>query len=105
MAIPAAEVTACCSAIPTSNARSGNRSANGSRPVLSGIAAVNATSSGTRSPALTKASANASVYLPRGGAVEDAAADTADFAPLLNGPVSCICLTESFSAGAYPRPF
>ena len=32
IAIPAADVTACCSAIPTSNTRSGNSSANGCEP-------------------------------------------------------------------------
>ena len=43
MAIPAAAVTACCSAMPTSTNRSGNRASNGSRPVGPGIAAVMAT--------------------------------------------------------------
>ncbi len=46
MAMPAAAVTACCSAMPTSKHRSGKRSAKGSRPVESGMAAVMATSSG-----------------------------------------------------------
>ena len=36
MAMPAAAVTACCSAMPTSKKRSGKRSSNGSRPVESG---------------------------------------------------------------------
>jgi hypothetical protein len=58
---PAAEVTACCSAMPTSKHRSGNRSRNGSRPVLSGIAAVMATTSGCVSAALIRASVKASV--------------------------------------------
>ena len=42
MAMPAAEVTACCSAMPTSKRRSGNRSPKGNSPVESGIAAANA---------------------------------------------------------------
>ncbi len=61
MAMPAAEVTACCSAMPTSKNRSGNRSANGSRPVESGMAAVMATSSGCSSASLMIASVNAAV--------------------------------------------
>ena len=43
MAMPAAAVTACCSAMPTSTNRSGNRASNGSRPVGPGMAAVMAT--------------------------------------------------------------
>ena len=42
-AIPAEKVTACCSAIPTSKQRRGNRSAKRFSPVPSGIAAVTAT--------------------------------------------------------------
>src|SRR3954463_1955731 len=42
-AIPAAKVTACCSAIPTSKQRFGNFSPNKLRPVPDGIAAVIAT--------------------------------------------------------------
>ena len=61
IAMPAAAVTACCSAMPTSMRRPGNRSPNGSRPVESGIAAVMATSSGRASPSLIIASANAAV--------------------------------------------
>ena len=44
--MPAAAVTACCSAMPTSKQRSGKRSANGSRPVEPGMPAVRATISG-----------------------------------------------------------
>ena len=40
MAMPAADVTACCSAMPTSRNRSGNRSWNGMSPVEPGMAAV-----------------------------------------------------------------
>ena len=61
MAMPAAAVTACCSAMPTSISRPGNRSPKASRPVESGIAAVMATSSGWSSPALQMASVNAAV--------------------------------------------
>ena len=39
-AIPAADVAACCSAIPTSNTRVGNSAANGARPTGWSIAAV-----------------------------------------------------------------
>ena len=46
---PAAKVTACCSAMPTSNMRSGNFSATLSRPVPDGIAAVIATTFSSRS--------------------------------------------------------
>ena len=61
MAMPAAAVTACCSAMPTSNMRSGKRSAKGSRPVESGMAAVMATSSGRASPSLMIDSVKAAV--------------------------------------------
>ena len=61
MAMPAAAVTACCSAMPTSKQRSGNRSWNGSSPVESGMAAVMATSSGCSSPSFTRVSLNAAV--------------------------------------------
>ncbi len=46
MAIPAAAVTSCCSAMPTSKNRSGKRAWKGSRPVGPGMAAVRATISG-----------------------------------------------------------
>src|SRR5580698_9055651 len=46
MASPAALVTACCSAIPTSKTRSGQAAANLSRPVGCSMAAVMATTSG-----------------------------------------------------------
>ena len=62
IAMPAADVTACCSAMPTSTMRSGKRSSNGSRPVEPGIAAVMATSSGRASASLISASENAWVY-------------------------------------------
>ena len=59
MAIPAAEVTACCSAMPTSKNRSGQRAGNGSSPVGPGMAAVMATIVGCSSPAASIASLNA----------------------------------------------
>ena len=61
MAIPAADVTACCSAMPTSIIRSGKRSSKGSRPVEPGMAAVMATTSGRTSASLMSASENACV--------------------------------------------
>ena len=61
MAMPAAAVTACCSAIPTSKQRSGNLSLNERRPVESGMAAVIATTFEFDSPAFTSASEKASV--------------------------------------------
>ena len=62
IAMPAAPVTACCSAMPTSKKRSGKRSWNGMRPVGPGMAAVMATRSGRCSASLSTASANACVY-------------------------------------------
>lgn len=59
--MPAAAVTACCSAMPTSTKRSGKRSWNGSSPVEPGMAAVMATSSGRASPSFTMASVKAVV--------------------------------------------
>jgi hypothetical protein len=59
MAMPAAAVTACCSAMPTSMNRSGKCCWNGSSPVGPGIAAVIATIRGSSSAALITASANA----------------------------------------------
>jgi hypothetical protein len=41
--MPAAKVTPCCSAMPTSNTRAGKRLARMSSPVPSGMAAVTAT--------------------------------------------------------------
>ena len=61
MAMPAAAVTACCSAMPTSKQRSGNRSLKGSSPVESGMAAVIATTSGRDSAAFRIDSVNAAV--------------------------------------------
>ena len=61
MAMPAAAVTACCSAMPTSRNRSGNSAWNGSRPVGPGIAAVMATTSGRWRAASRMARVKASV--------------------------------------------
>ncbi|MNV72678.1 hypothetical protein D3C71_1657860 [compost metagenome] len=44
---PAAKVTACCSAMPTSKVRSGKACPNRSRPVPVGMAAVMATIEGS----------------------------------------------------------
>ena len=61
MAMPAAEVTACCSAMPTSRKRSGNRAEKPSSPVEPGMAAVMATRRWSASPAATRASLNTPV--------------------------------------------
>ena len=61
IAMPAAAVTACCSAMPTSKKRSGKRSWNGSRPVGPAIAAVIATMRSSASASLMIASAKACV--------------------------------------------
>jgi len=61
MAIPAAAVTACCSAMPTSTNRSGKRSWNARSPVGPGIAAVMATIRGSASAARRRDRVNASV--------------------------------------------
>ena len=63
MARPAADVAACCSAIPTSKVRSGNLVANVSRPTGCIIAAVMATTSLRRSPTSTMASEKWSVQM------------------------------------------
>ena len=61
MAMPAAAVTACCSAMPTSWNRSGKRRANDSKPVGPGIAAVMAWTCGWSSATLTRLWLKASV--------------------------------------------
>ena len=61
VAMPAANVTACCSAMPTSKQRSGKRLANRSSPVPDGIAAVIATTLGFASASAISASANTRV--------------------------------------------
>ena len=61
IARPAAEVSACCSAMPTSKVRSGKRSPKAARPVGCSIAAVMATTSGRSVPTRTSSSENASV--------------------------------------------
>ena len=62
-ASPAALVTACCSAIPTSMVRSGNLSANLSKPVGPNMAAVIAISFGLLSPCFTNSSAKTLVQV------------------------------------------
>ncbi len=63
IASPAAEVTACCSAMPTSNQRSGNASAKVCRPVERSIAAVIATTSSRSAPMRVSSSENTDVQL------------------------------------------
>ncbi len=60
-AMPAAKVTACCSAMPTSKQRSGNALAKRSSPVPDGMAAVTATMRSSRPASSTSASANTRV--------------------------------------------
>ena len=64
MARPAALVAACCSAMPTSKVRSGNRASKWWRPTGCIIAAVIATTSGRRSPMRTISSPKTSVQIP-----------------------------------------
>ena len=66
MAMPAAAVTACCSAIPTSVKRSGKRASNGSRPVGPGMAAVMATIRGSASARRSSERVKASVNVVTG---------------------------------------
>ena len=66
--MPAAEVAACCSAMPTSNVRSGNACAKGLSPTGSSIAAVIATTSDLRRPIWTISSAKTLVQPKRDGA-------------------------------------
>ena len=89
---PAAEVSACCSAMPTSKVRSGNRSANAASPVGCSIAAVIATTSGRSAPIRTSSSANASVQASPALRV---------LAPLSGSktPVACQASIWSVSAG------
>ena len=62
-AIPAADVVACCSAIPTSKVRFGNSRWNASTPVGPNIAAVNATISFRSLPSSTNASEKTPVHV------------------------------------------
>jgi hypothetical protein len=59
--MPAADVAACCSAIPTSKNRSGHRAWKGNSPVGPGMAAVMATTWGNSSPISSIASLKACV--------------------------------------------
>ena len=60
MDMPAAAVASCCSAMPTSKKRSGNRAWKGRRPVGPGMAAVSATIRGSSSAAAISVCENAS---------------------------------------------
>jgi hypothetical protein len=61
LARPAAKVTACCSAMPTSKVRVGKALPKMSTPVPDGIAAVMATTLSSRSACLTRESPNTRV--------------------------------------------
>ena len=62
MAMPAADVTSCCSAMPTSKNRSGKRAWKESSPVGPGMAAVSATIRGSSSATASRAWEKASPY-------------------------------------------
>ena len=96
---PAAKVTACCSAIPTSKKRSGNLRANAATPVPSGIAAVIAT-------IVLSCSASSTNVFPKTDVYEAGAPGFTIFSPVAisKGPVPWNSLGRS-SAGAYPFPF
>jgi hypothetical protein len=83
--MPAAKVTQCCSAMPTSKARSGKRSKTLSMPVPSGIAAVSATTRSSRSISSQSVWPKTAVYCGGAGLAGLTAA------PVLrsNGPVAC----------------
>ena len=66
---PAAKVTACCSAMPTSKKRSGCAAAKGARPVPSVIAAVIATRRRSRAASRTSAWPKTAVYAGGAGGV------------------------------------
>ena len=96
MASPAADVTACCSAMPTSKVRSGNIDWNLSSPTGCIIAAVIATTSGRRSPRWTISSANTSVQIRSLGF--STPLSTSNGPGLWNWSASCS------SAASYPKP-
>jgi len=64
---PAAEATACCSAIPTSMTRAGNSSLIGPRPTGCSIAAVMATRSSRWRASFSTSSENTDVQPNRAG--------------------------------------
>ena len=97
IASPAANVTACCSQMPTSKNRSGNSLAKLSSPVDEPIAAVIAQTSGRRVAAVMSASPKTSVYVrsvDRGRPVSGSKALT-----------PCSLSISSSTAGPYPCPF
>ena len=92
IASPAAEVSACCSAMPTSKTRSGNAVANGVSPVGPHIAAVIATTSGRSAPATTISRPNTCVQVVLVAALG---------LPVVGSKAGgeCICSASSDSAG------
>jgi hypothetical protein len=88
---PAAKVTPCCSAMPTSKLRSGKRSANLSRPVPDGIAAVMAT-------IFSSASASA-IRLGEDGRVGGALATGLDCLPVTTSNFTTPWYLSSLSLG------
>ena len=103
VASPAANTTACISAIPTSKDRSGMASIMVPRLVPEGIAAVTPTTRSSRSASSTIASPNTSCHL--GGFVPLAVVAARLLPVTLSNGLDCAChLTWSASAGANPLP-
>ena len=75
MAMPAAAVTACCSAMPTSTKRSGNRASKGRSPVGPAMAAVMATIRGSDSACRRSERVKASVKVVTGRSAAPTAGD------------------------------
>ncbi len=90
--MPAAEVRACCSAMPTSMQRSGYSAPNFASPVGPSMAAVMATTSGRRAPSATISSEKTLVQPTDAGPVGMPVAGS-------NAAGLCICSATSFSAG------
>ena len=95
--IPAAKVTACCSAIPTSNVRFGNLRPNLSMPVPPGMAAVIPHTVRSSSAMAIRELAKTVV---REGAIE---ADTFCLPVATSNFATPWYLSEAASAGGYPE--
>ena len=106
MAMPAAAVTACCSAIPTSMKRSGKRAWKGSRPVGPGMAAVMATIRGSDSAWWSSDRVKASVKVVTGSFVPSTVANGSfraadpDADPV---PVPVLCCVRRWGRCRGPR--
>ena len=106
VASPAAKVTACCSAMPTSYTRSGCRSAKRSSPVPSGMAAVIATTRESRSAIRPRASAKQAVqlgYCPRVNIIHTSSTEMGQiYIPQVNNllMIACIGLVLAFHSSS-----